>query len=421
LPRIVAAYTINQLGWWFALVALSLGVYNHTHSPLAVAAVFDAGVVPALLASVVVARVEASPRRGGLSILYAVEAACSVGLALVLWQFSLVAILALVAIDGSVAYAARALVRSEAARAGQATTSPYKRRLDAAPDYDGTHRANAALNVSLAVCSVSGPALAGLAVRGLGAPSALLVDGVGFLISGLLLLDLRPHVEEATASVRRRVADARTYLRRTRALRALIATQAVALVFFLSAIPVEVAYATHSLHAGDLGYGLLLASWGVGQVAGSVLFARAGRLIWAMLSLGTLAVGLAYVGMAIAPTLAVACLAALPGGIGNGVQWAAFIGIVQQLTPSRLLGRVMGVAESVGAVAPVIGYSLGGLLALASPRIALFSAGLAASATTLSFARIARLKSRSAETSDLAEGDGRESSQPESDMQRVAS
>ena len=107
LRRIVIAYTVNQVGTWFGVVALSLGVLEHTHSDLAVAAVLATPFLPALLAPAVVARVEASPRRGVLSLLYLIEAAALTGMAVLVWHFWLPGILLLVAIDGGVAYPAR--------------------------------------------------------------------------------------------------------------------------------------------------------------------------------------------------------------------------------------------------------------------------------------------------------------------------
>ncbi len=73
--------------------------------------------------------------------------------------------------------------------------------------------------------------------------------------------------------------------------------------------PVEVLYAKATLRAGDVGYGVLLASWGVGMVLGSIVFARAVRALAGADAdvVGTLAVGLAYLGFAAAPTLALAC------------------------------------------------------------------------------------------------------------------
>ncbi|HMH47721.1 MAG TPA: hypothetical protein VK538_08395, partial [Solirubrobacteraceae bacterium] len=59
--RIVLAYTVNRLGTWFGYVALSIAVYDQTHSAVAVAALLVAGqVLSAFLVPAVVARVEAS-------------------------------------------------------------------------------------------------------------------------------------------------------------------------------------------------------------------------------------------------------------------------------------------------------------------------------------------------------------------------
>ena len=417
----VAAYTINQLGWWFAFVALQLAVYRHTHSSLALAALLAVAVLPALLATAVVARIEVSRRRGTLTLLYVIEAACAAGLAAMLWKFSLPGILVLVAIDGSIAFAARALVRSEAARAGEAAEGGEQHSGERPVSTRGAHRANAALNVSLSVIGVGGPLLAALAVEGIGAPSALLIDAGCFLLGGALLADVRPHVEDAAASVRARVAAAWDYLRSATRLRALIATEGVALVFFFSVIPVEVIYTSSALHAGGVGYAALLGAWGAGQVAGSLLFARSeSRRLWSMLAAGTLAVGLAYIGYAAAHSIVLACFAAVVGGVGNGVQWAAFLGTVQQLTPARLLGRIMGVTESVNAVAPPIGYALGGVLAIASPRLALLVAGIAATTLTLSFVRIGGSRVRAGEVAQLDGASPEEPATPEQGVPSVA-
>jgi MFS family permease len=381
LRRIVAAYSVNQLGTWFGTVALSVAVYDHTHSAIAVTALFIARFLPALAVPALVARVEASPRRGRLSAIYAIEGASAAALAGVVWHFWLPAILALVALDGAGALTASALLRTEAARP-ESETAP-----------SSTHGANAALNLALSISVVVGPLLAAVAVEVFGVPIAMLIDAASFLACGALLIDLHPYVEEHTGtSVRARLGAAWEHLREAPALRALLLTEAAALIFFETGAPAEVLYAKGTLRAGDLGYGRLLSAWGVGMVLGSLLFARAAkRSLGAMLAGGTFAVGLAYIGFAAAPSLALALLAAAIGGVGNGVQWASLIGTVQRLTPPRLHGRLMGTVESIGALCPLIGLPLSGLvLAVGSPRIAFLVFGLAAVATTGGFLRIWR-------------------------------
>ena len=127
---IVAGYTVNRLGTWFGFVALSVAVFDHTHSAIAVASLLLASqVLPALIVPALVARVETSTRRGELSRLYLFEAATTAALiVLVLWHFSLPAILLLVALDGTAALAASALLRAAGAHARARVGSRRRRR-----------------------------------------------------------------------------------------------------------------------------------------------------------------------------------------------------------------------------------------------------------------------------------------------------
>jgi MFS family permease len=394
MRRILVAYTVNQLGNWFGYVALSVAVYDHTHNAIAVAGLFVAArFLPALLVPGLVARAEASQRPGELSRLYGVEGVTAAALAVLLWHFWLPAILVLVAIDGTAGMAANALLRAEAARVAPADGAQSL----ASDDHErerlrelAAREANAALNIAFTVGVAVGPALGGVVVATAGGPTALLIDAASFLLCGALLWQVRPYVEEAAQSIRARMRHAWVYLRGARQLRLILTTQAVAMVFFLSIQPVEVLYAKASLHAGDGGYGLLLAIWGIGQVIGAAVFARAVRgSLGPMLTGGTLAVGVAYLGYAAAPTLGVACAAAVVGGVGNGVQWASFISAVQQLTPGDLHGRLMGAVESMGALCPALGFVLGGAIAaLSTPRTAFLVAGLGATLITGAFALI---------------------------------
>jgi MFS family permease len=128
----------------------------------------------------------------------------------------------------------------------------------------------------------------------------------------------------------------------------------------------------------------------VGVVLGSLVFARSPkRGLGALLTGGTLAMGLAYIAFSAAGSLEVACLAAVLGGVGNGVEWASVISIVQRLTPPDLHGRLMSAVESIGALALALGLSLGGaLVALSSPRGAFLVVGIGATAMTFAFLRL---------------------------------
>ena len=386
LRRILAAYTVNRLGTWIGLIALMLAVFDETRSAVAVAALLLAGqALPAFVVPAVVARAEASTRGRELSALYVFEALVTAMLAVLLWHFWLPGVLVLSALDGTAALAASALLRAEVARAAREhaqTGAGADGRSGGSLEHEAQEaerKANAAMNVAFSVTFVLGPVIGGAIVAGAGASTALFLDSGSFLICGALLIDLRPHVQVAgEASVRARLRAAWKHINEEPSLRLLLFVDALALIFFESAAPIEVTYAKATLHVSDGGFGLLLTSWGLGAVLGSVVFARSlRRPLGVLLSAGVFAIGLAYLGFAASPSLALVCSAALVGGVGNGVELPSLISLVQRLTPHALHGRLMGAVESLNSLCVAVGLALGGaLVAVSSPRVAFLVIGV---------------------------------------------
>jgi len=365
--RLATTYTVNELGDWMGIIALSVLVFDHTDSALATAGLFlGTRFLPALLAPILVTRAERPPPRFALPVIYCGEAAAFGGLALLATNFSLAGVIVLATVDGALALAGRSLTRTVVAA-----------QLEPA----GELRAgNALLNVAFTGGAAIGPGLAGLVVAGFGVQTALLLDAASFYVIAWILLTAgpMPQAEPEQGRMRDRVRAGVAYIREKVVLRRLLIAQGAAFVFFAAVIPVEVVYAKQTLGVGDSGYGLLLASWGVGMVIGSLVFAVVRRASLALLLFfSTLAVGAGYLGLAAAPTLAVACLASVLGGAGNGVQWVSTISAVQEMTAQGMQARVMSVLESVGAAMPGIGFLLGGVIATtASPRTAFLVAGI---------------------------------------------
>jgi len=405
LRRIVSAYTVNRLGSWIGLVALSLAVYDHTHSGLAVAGLLLCWqALPAFVVPVVVARVEASTRRRELSSLYVFEGAVTAAIAVLLSHFWLPGLLLLAALDGTAALAASALLRTEVARAGREHALGRPVEEGEAPDpaalgpelegsvQEAEREANAALNFAFSTAFIGGPVIGGVVTASFGAAAALFIDVATFLACGALLLDMHPRVEEASGNtVRARLHAAWRHIDESRTLRALLATETLALLFIQAAGPIEVTYTKATLHAGDRGYGLLVTAWGAGAVIGSLVFARARRRpLGVVLSAGTFALGAAFLGYALAPSLALACVAAAVGGLGNTLEWPALISLVQRLTPEHLHGRLMGAVESLQAICIAFGLILGGVLvSLGSSRSAFVVTGIGTTLAAAVFARLA--------------------------------
>ena len=138
-------------------------------------------------------------------------------------------------------------------------------------------------------------------------------------------------------------------------------------------------YAKESLETTTAGFGLLLASWGAGIVLGSLVYAGVrDRSAATLILLSTAAIGIAYLGMAVAQTLLAACLLSVLGGTGNGIQWV--VGDHRRCRRRRRsTTRLASSACSSPSLAamPGVGFLLGGRSrAVGSPRTAYAVAGI---------------------------------------------
>ncbi len=366
--HLLAAYGLNELAWSFGTLALAVLVYRRTGSAADTTAFFLCSqFVPALLSPALVARLDQRSPRAVLVSLYALEGIAFLALAWLAGRFALVPVLALALVDGLLAVTARAIAR--ATTAGVLTPVGLLRE------------GNAVTNTVFSVCFMAGPAIAGAIVALGGTVAALLVNSGLFTAIALVLATAAlpaPPAERAPTAHRLRTALSTAF--QTVSIRNLLYVQIAALVFFTISIPVEVVFAQHSLHAGAGGYGALLSSWGAGAVAGSVVFAR-----WRRTSMRTLIaasaglLGVGFIVMASAPSLAVAIVGAVLGGVGNGCESTAVQTALQEAVESRWMGMMMSVSESVNQATPGVGIVIGGTIAaLASPRVALAVAGAGA-------------------------------------------
>jgi MFS family permease len=376
--QLAGAYTFNELGNWVGEIALAVLVFDETGSPLATAALFvGMHFLPAFLSQGVVARTEPFGTKRVLPALYLGEAVVFCALALTAGSFSLVVVVALAIADGTLAIAARAFTRASAA----AVLTPAGQ----------LRQGNALINVGFTGAGAAGPALGGLIVRAFGVETALFIDAASFVVVAgtLALTRALPQVKSQAEKAGTRFLAGLGYVRRNRPLAALLAAQAAAFVFFTLVIPIEIVYAKKTLDAGDAGYGALLSAWGIGMIFGSLLFTAVGGRVSLkpLLFFSTLAIGVAYLALAAAGSLAVACLAAGLGGAGNGVQWVSVLSAVQELTVEQFQARVVGLLEASGKAMPGVGFLLGGVIAaIFSPRASFLVAGLGVVAVCLAAA-----------------------------------
>jgi MFS family permease len=366
--RLLVSYTLNELGDSVGVVALAVLVYDRTEAVAPTAAFFVAAkFLPALIAPALTARFDQVALRRSLPGLYVVEALVFATLALIAHgDFVLALVLVLALLDGALAITARALTRGAVAT-GLQPAGLLK-------------EGNALMNIGFAISSVGGAALAGLLIAQFGVATALLFDAASFLAIAIILALTRglPSAHVDQEPFRQRFAAGMRFARRSTAVRLLLVGQAFALVLFTLVVPIEVIYAKESLGTTSAGFGILLASWGVGIVVGSLAYLLIKqRSTLGLIIASTALIGAAYLGMATAETLLVACLLSVVGGAGNGVQWISVVTTLQEMTPSDYQARIVGLLESLGAAMPGVGYLIGGaLVVLGSPRTAYAVAGV---------------------------------------------
>jgi len=117
--------------------------------------------------------------------------------------------------------------------------------------------------------------------------------------------------------------------------------------------------ATGPLHAGNSGYSLLVAVYGVAMIVGSLVLTRAGSSLGGLrgrLLLGLGLQGAGMVGSAAAPSLAWAAASFAVTGAGNALIIGADIRLVQELVHERLLGRVFGLRDMLANIAFVVAF-----------------------------------------------------------------
>jgi MFS family permease len=238
---------------------------------------------------------------------------------------------------------------------------------------------NAKLEATAAGAQAVGPSVGGTLIGLLGAPFAVLLDALSFLVSGWLIARTRavepPPAVASRSSVWTEIRAGLHLVLGQPLLHALIAASATMIFFGRMFNAVYILYMTRDLALGPVGVGLVLATGGIGSLAGAMVARPLTRRFGPgpMLVLSQLAFGLTGLLVPLAvlvPTIALAMVVASEFG-----QWMAVIvyyvnnvSVRQAITPDRLQGRVNATIRfCAGGLMPVgalVGGALGGIIGL---------------------------------------------------------
>jgi hypothetical protein len=376
--RLLLGYGVNVVGTWLGEVALAVLVLRETHSAVAVAAVWIAAqFAPSLLVPGLVARMEGVRPHRAVPALLCAEALLFAFLAVGAQRLSLPFVLVVVALDGAMALTVSSLLKASVV---------------AVTKHRGLHREGNALLTGVFSASMAVGPFAGGTVTGLLSPQLALVgDALSFACAALVLgvaVDL-PAAGGDEPSLGKRLRAGLGHVRERLALRRLISGYALVVMFAAATVPVDVMLVTETLGASETAYGVVLACWGLGAVAGSAALRLVRRApIGPLLAASCSVIALSLLGMGAAQSVAVACVFCLFGGAATGVEVFASMTAIQEQTGEEYQARVSGVVEALTAAATGVGFAFGGLIAgLGSPRIDYVFAGLGVLAVAFTTAR----------------------------------
>ncbi len=360
---IFLAFALSSIGDYLALITLTLRM-EETGSGWAVAALLLTGLIPpVVLAPVSGLLVDRLETVRVLVLAALLQAAVAVGLAFV---------------SGTVPTLGLSLLLG----AGLSVTQPALFAI--LPRAVGEARTTEA-NSMLEVARWGGAALGPLAAAGLtasfGASTTLLVNAATFLfVAGLgpLLRVRRPpepraEGEQGTGEARQGI----VHLASDPLLRVIVPMVGLMVVFAAADNVAEVFFAVDVLDAGELGYGLLVATWTLGMVVGSTA-SRMLRSDWLAPAVPLLALagGSAVVIAAWSRSLPIALAMFLVGGFSNGVQLVAMRSLLHRRVPDRLRGRAFAAYYGMIQAAQIVALAAsGGLVELAGTRLTMMLAG----------------------------------------------
>jgi MFS family permease len=348
-----------------AYVALSLRVYQETHSTVAVTMVLLAGGLPVvLLAPLSGLLLDRLPMGRLLAAAALVVAAALCGLAFV---HTLTATIALVLCFG---------VADSVLQPGLTAAIPLL--AGDVPLVRATSRLQGATMGGTAI----GPLLAGVVGSIGGTTTALLLDaGVSVVFSlGITAMGLRSTRARAHEGADDGMAAGLRYLRRDRPLGLLVLVVSAMIAFLGVSMVAELFLAEKVLHGGTTGYALLVTAWTGGMTLGTVIAGRLpARALAPGIVIGLFVLGIGVATGALAPTMWMAIAAYGIGGVGDGVQMVGARTLLLQRAPAHLAGRACAVFTGLTFGAVSIGMAFSApLVDLLGIRGALCGAGLAA-------------------------------------------
>jgi MFS family permease len=364
----------SGLGTWLAFVALTVDVFDRTHSGPWVSALLIADFLPTIAIGLLLGPLLDRLSRRRLMV---------------------AADLARFGVFCALPFATNAAqIVALAAAAGFATGFFRPAVYAGLPNLVGDNdlpRANSLLQTIENITTTAGPLAGGILVAVSSTDTAYWINAATFVFSAFLILRIPARLLQVRAAPSeghmRDLSAGFALVRRSRPLLTVLVAWNVAMLANAGVNVAEVVLAKVSFHAGDFGFGLLVATAGFGLAGGSLaagplLERRSTREVYGG-SLALMAVGAGLA--AISPNVWVAAVCVAISGAGNGATVVCNALLVQRGAPDALRGRVFTLLMSSTSITLGLGMIAAGIVtnALGARWVWGIAAGILAIAAAL--------------------------------------
>ena len=340
----------SLLGTWLATIALTVDVWDRTHSGGWVSALLISMFLPTLVIGLLVGPLlDRLERRRLMVASDLLRALVFVALPFV---NSATAIVALATVAGF----ANAVFRP-AVNAG----------LPNLVEEADLEMGNALFQTVENLAWAAGPLIGGAVVAVSGTHIAYWINAASFLFSAALIRAIPGRLLQSAAALSRGhwrdLADGFAVARRSRALRTVAVAWSVAMLGSACIDVGEIVIAKSSFHAGDFGFGLLFGAGGLGLAIGSFAGGALARRwsIGLLYGPAILLMAVGYGAAAVSPNVWVAACVVVLAGVGNGAATLFNVLFIQRGVEDEYRGRAFTIAMSVTYVV------LGPAMAVAGP------------------------------------------------------
>ena len=326
----------SLLGTWLATIALTVDVYDHTHSGTWVSALLIAVFLPTVVVGVAVGPLlDRLSRRKLMIASDLLRAAVFVALPFVDRPASIVALAGVAGIGNAV----------------------YRPTVNAAmPNLlaeDELERGNALFQTIENMAWAVGPVAGGAIVALSGTQAAYWINAVSFVFSALIIRMIPARRLQSEQPISkghwREIADGLSFARHSKALQAIFIAWSAEMLAVAFVNVGEVVIAKDSFNAGDFGYGLLFGASGVGLAIGSffggMLAER--RAVGSLFGPAMILAGLGTIFASLAPNVWVAAVLFAGGAIGSGAAALYNVLLIQRVVPDSYRGRAFTLAMSI--------------------------------------------------------------------------